>query len=302
MGDVNLAEPSNLNIQKNRDTDFESEEFKSSGDVLASGEMTVGEPQIHMRCPSCYKLYAVDPRTIYVHKPEFDCVACPQKFWISFPEALEHPEIVAFPIEWHEHYSQEEAPPAEETLLETQETLKPEIVEQITKNFSEVIKDPAPEKTAGIRKVGFVDDVQTELNSEYWFLEKSWDKVLNNYDVKAIHKEFIHSARAKQSLPFALEKYKSFCEVNGHDDISKEMKAYCEKLIQDYAIHKSVLGNEPKKGLKKYLKFLPWIVLSLSAGLIGLGFSHESLSDLAGFGFALIFLTGALSLLKESDL
>ena len=258
-----------------------------------------------MRCPSCFKLYAVDPQTIYVAKPEFDCVACPQKFWISFPEALDHSEIVAFPIEWSEEYKSELNPEINQDgnlfSQETKESLNPELVEKISKNFSELINDPAPEKSSGIRKVGFVDDVDTELNSEYWFLEKSWDKVLNNYDVKATHKEFIHSARAKQSLEFALGKYKSFCEANGHDEISKEMKAYCEKLIQDFAIHKSVLGNEPK-GAKKYLKVLPWVILSLSAGLIGLGFSNENLSDLAGFGFALIFLTGALSLLKESDL
>lgn len=301
-GDCILVEPSDFNIQTNVKTDFESVDSQSSVDLHASGEMSVGHAEIHMRCPSCYKLYAVDPSTIYVNKPEFECVSCPQKFWISFPEALEHSEIVAFPIEWHEQYKSELSREEEMAIEAQSDTLNPELVEKITKNFSEVIKDPAPEKTAGIRKVGFVDEVQTELNSEYWFLEKSWDKVLNNYDVKNIHKEFIHSARAKHSLEFALGKYKSFCEVNGHDDISKEMKTYCEKLIQDYAIHKSVLGNEPKKGLKKYLKFLPWVVLSISAGLIGLGFSHESLSDLAGFGFALIFLTGALSLLKESDL
>lgn len=278
----------------------EPSDFNTSKNGLGVNSQPSTEPEIRMRCPSCFKLYAVDPLTIYVDKPEFDCVACPQKFWISFPEALEHSEIVAFPIEWSEQYKSE-LENQELFSAEPKETLNPELVEKISKNFSELIKDPSPEKTSGIRKVGFVDEVETELNSEYWFLEKSWDKVLNNYDVKATHKEFIHSARAKQSLDFALGKYKSFCEANGHDEMSKEMKSYCEKLIQDFAIHKSVLGNEPK-GIKKYFKILPWVILSLAAGLIGIGFSNESLSDLAGFGFALIFLTGALSLLKESDL
>lgn len=262
------------------------------------------KPEIRMRCPSCYKLYALDPKTVYVDKPEFDCVSCDQRFWISFPEALEHSEIVAFPIQWSEQYK---SPSSEDLALKTlvsepvSETLSTDIVEKISKNFSEVIKDPIPEKTVTLRKVGFVDDVNSELNSEFWFLEKSWDKVLNNYDVKSIHKEFIHSARAKQSLDFALGKYKSFCEANPQDQVAKEMRQYCEKLIQDYAIHKSVLGNEAQ-GFKKYSKYLPWFVLSFSAVLIGMGFSNEELSDLAGFGFALIFLTGALSLLKESDL
>lgn len=287
-----MAEPSDFNTSNNSPTHGMGSDSNRSSAI---------QPEIRMRCPSCFKLYAVDPHTIYVEKPEFDCVACPQKFWISFPEALEHSEIVAFPIEWSEQYKSELSQEDEMFSAPPKESLNPELVEKISKNFSEMIKDPVPEKTSGIRKVGFVDDVDTELNSEYWFLEKSWDKVLNNYDVKSTHKEFIHSARAKQSLEFALGKYKSFCEANGHDEISKEMKGYCEKLIQDFAIHKSVLGAETK-GHKKYLKYLPWVIISFSAGLIGLGFSNESLSDLAGFGFALIFLTGALSLLKESDL
>lgn len=302
-----MAEPSDFNIQNgiqnsnlNNDPNYGSETSANSSSHVSS----VQKPEIRMRCPSCFKLYAVDPLTIYVDKPEFDCVSCEQKFWISFPEALEHSEIVAFPIEWSEQYKGELA--LDQSLsLEPQEELNPELVEKISKNlsenFSEVIKDPTPERTSGIRKVGFVDDINSELNSEFWFLEKSWDKVLNNYDDRSIHKEFILSARAKQSLDFALNKYKNFCEANSHDSMAKDMKGYCEKLIQDYAIHKSVLGNEPK-GVKKYFKYLPWAVLSLSAGLIGLGFSNENLSDLAGFGFALIFLTGALSLLKESDL
>jgi hypothetical protein len=296
MWGVDLAEPSDFNIQNNT----HQKDAETSTSIVSSNQ----KPEIRMRCPGCFKLYAVDPLTIYVEKPEFDCVSCDQKFWISFPEALEHSEIVAFPIEWSEQYKGELE--LEQSLaIEPQESLNPELVEKISKNysenFSEVIKDPTPEKTSGIRKVGFVDDINSELNSEFWFLEKSWDRVLNNYDDKSIHKEFILSARAKQSLDFALGKYKNFCEANSHDTIAKEMKGYCEKLIQDFAIHKSVLGNE-QKGVKKYFKYLPWIVLSLSAGLIGLGFSNEGLSDLAGFGFALIFLTGALSLLKESNL
>lgn len=284
----------------------ESSELEGKNNNTNLPHNHVGE--IRMRCPSCYKLYSLDPNTVYVEKPEFNCVSCEQKFWISFPEALEHNEIVAFPIEWSEHFTPELQT---DSFIEAQEnnlgqepvaeTLSSELIEKISKNFSEVIQDPTPDKTSGIRKVGFVDDVNSELTSEYWFLEKSWDKVLNNYDIKSIHKEFIHSARAKQSLDFALGKYKNFCEANGHDQIAKEMKTYCEKLIQDHAIHKSVLGNEPK-GFKKYSQYLPWAVISFSAGLIGLGFSNEGLSDLAGFGFALIFLTGALSLLKESDL
>ncbi len=294
--------------------------------------------EIRMRCPSCYKLYSLDSKTVYVDKPEFDCVSCEQKFWISFPEALEHKEIVAFPIEWSEHFKSElqtdsfiESESKSNVQEPINETLSPKLVEKIAKNFAEVPFNSRPsfdegsnsvlnsalnsiqysspnsqinsilEKTTGIRKVGFVDDVHSELTSEYWFLEKSWDKVLNNYDIKSIHKEFIHSARAKRSLDFALGKYKNFCEANGQDQVAKEMKFYCEKLIQDHAIHNSVLGHEPK-GYKKFSKYIPWFVISLSAGLIGLGFSNEGLSDLAGFGFALIFLTGALSLLKESDL
>lgn len=294
---VNLAAPYDDKIP-NKDQNLNTQTISVQSNGLEPSTSGGGEAEIRMRCPSCYKLYTVDPQTIYVDKPEFDCVSCSQRFWISFPEALEHSEIVAFPIEWSEQFKSEISL---DEILNVEPTLDPELVEKITKNFSEVIQDPAPEKTSGIRKVGFVDDVETELNSEFWFLEKSWEKVLNNYDTKAVHKEFIHSARAKQSLDFALGKYKNFCEANSQDSMAKEMRTYCEKLIQDFAIHKSVLGNE-SKGLKSYLRFLPWAVLSTSAAMIGLGLSDESLSWLAGIGFALIFVTGALSLLKESDL
>lgn len=277
------------------DNDISNEKFNSN--VLGL------DPEIRMRCPKCYKLYSVDPKTIYVDKPEFDCISCEQKFWISFPEALEHSEIVAFPIEWSEQYESEIG---SDELLQIEETemLSPDLVEKISKHFSEPLEEETvreTETTSGMRKVGFVDDVESELTSEYWFLEKSWDKVLNNYDDKSVHKEFIHSARAKQSLDFALSKYSNFCEANSKDSVALDMKTYCEKLIQDHAIHMSVLGNTPV-GLKKYTKFLPWLVLSLAALFIGVGLSNEDLAWFAGVGFALIFITGALSLLKESDL
>ncbi len=311
LGGLNLAEPSDYDIQKSNSRknseqestlDYKSDQLTNS--MNSSTTNKYAQPEIRMRCPNCFKLYAVDPQTIYVEKPEFDCVSCDQKFWISFPEALEHSEIVAFPIEWSEQYKSElEANDRAygNASLETEETLDPKIIAKMSMDISDKIKAPETDGTSGIRKVGFIDDVETELNSEYWFLEKSWEKVLNNYDVKSVHKDFILSARAKQSLDFALGKYKSFCEANGHDQVSKEMKLYCEKLIQDFAIHQSVLGSK-SKGKKTYLRLIPWVVISMSAGLIGLGFSNESLSDLAGFGFALIFLTGALLLLKESDL
>ena len=252
--------------------------------------------ELRLRCPGCYKLYTLDPRIVYVKRPEFNCSQCNQKFWISFPEALEHSEVVAFPVEWHKDFKSEI-----ETEQVVEETLDPTIVEKISEDITTSTGSSSLEEISNMRKVGFIDDYNGEVSSEHWFLEKSWEKVLNNYDVKSSHKEFIQLVKSKKELDFAYNKYKDFCEVNAHDPIAKEMRTYVEKLIQDQSIQDGLLDKKAA-GLRRYRRLLPWVSMLIAGGCIALGFMNEGLSDLAGIGFGLIFLTGALSLLKESNL
>lgn len=260
-------------------------------------EQTRGtKAELRLRCPSCYKLFALDPDTVYVKRPEFDCSKCNQKFWISFPEALEYSEVVAFPVEWQEDFE-----PEVDTDKIIGETLDPAIVEKIAEDIATKVETSDFEEISNVRKVGFIDDYNGEVNSEDWFIEKSWEKVLNNYDTKSAHKEFIHFSQSQKGLDFAYRKYKNFVEANPHDPIAKEMLTYTENLIQGHSINEGALSREKKKR-RYYRKSLPWVVVLIASGLIFVGFVSQDFSNLAGIGFALIFLTGALSLLKESNL
>lgn len=266
---------------------------------------SLGTAEVRMRCPKCYKLYAVEAKTIASSRPEFDCVKCDQRFWVSFPEVLDHSEVVAFPMEWNESYKDELGV---EDIVQSpmNDELDESLVKKISEDVSQVFDKIDAKLNKDMKKVNFIEDEiseeDIELNSEFWFLEKSWEKVINNYSAKNVHKEFIHAAKSRECLDFAYLKYKNFCDANPHDGMAHEMKTYSEKLMQEQAIHRSILGTQTKTGFKKYLKYLPWAALCFAAVLIGIGFSNEGPRDLLGFGFALIFLTGALSLLKESDL
>ena len=63
---------------------------------------------IHVRCPDCFKQYAVSSAEIVVSKPRFQCTDCDTQFWIAYPEVLEQTEVIGFPTSWIDTSSQKE--------------------------------------------------------------------------------------------------------------------------------------------------------------------------------------------------
>ncbi|MCO5113759.1 MAG: hypothetical protein M9899_06250 [Bdellovibrionaceae bacterium] len=287
--------------------------------------------EMHLRCPTCFKLYAVDAKTIYVPKPEFQCTQCEQKFWVNFPEALEFSEVVAFPVEWSENYNVS-ATADEMAELALAEELESNLLskmsfetEKLKLDYQEASEDENSERSAlkfGIeyeksvkgpvrpQDLDFVEEEYLntpEVGSVQWLIDREWEKVINHYDVKAFHDGFISEGKKLNALELVYEKYKNIKEANSFDPVAKARFKQVERMVQRYAtssnsIDKPISTSPTQRGLKSYYKYLPWISLGVAGILVAAGFSHESLNHLAGLGFALIFLTGALSLLKESDL
>lgn len=288
--------------------------------------------EMHLRCPTCFKLYVVDAKAIYVSKPEFQCTQCEQKFWVNFPEALEFSEVVAFPVEWSENYNvsasaEEMAELAlaedlqadllskmsfetERLKLDYQETPSsaPEssVMEKFGVEYEKSFQGPIKTQDLEFIEEGYSSSSsdEAEVGSVNWLIDREWEKVLNNYDVKAYHDGFISEGKKLNALDLVYKKYKNIIEANSFDPIAKARFKQVERMVQRYALsaEKSTSAQAAKKSLKSYYKYLPWVSLAIAGILIAAGFSHESLNHLAGLGFALIFLTGALSLLKESDL
>lgn len=277
--------------------------------------------EMHLRCPTCFKLYAVDAKTIYVPKPEFECTQCEQKFWVNFPDALEYSEVVAFPVEWNENYRSSASADemAEQSLSDELDTglLSKMSFESEKTNLDYQEDTPfgieyekSWQTAPGDKSTDFIEgddsDGGPEVGSAQWSIDREWEKVLNNYDTKAYHDTFIAEGKKLNALEHVYEKYKGIKETNSFDPVAKVRFKQVERLIQRHAnsaqAKKAAQSKGQFKGIKSYYKYLPWASLGVAGILIAAGFSHESLNHLAGLGFALIFLTGALSLLKESDL
>lgn len=299
----------------------------------------LSDAEMHLRCPTCFKLYAVDAKTIYEPKPEFQCVQCEQRFWINFPEALEFSETVGFPSEWQENY--ENIVTADEMAGQSvSQELEGGLLEKMTfegnkQNLSYVEEPSAPPQQPTNLKQGVIqsemkNDIdfeesaikadETKTNEEdqvgtpNWTLAREWEKVINNYEVRAYHRGFIEEAQKLGALDFAYNKYRELKSINPFDKMAKEGLRFVESLMQKQDVVAAKLNRNKKamtgstavasnaKGLRAYYKYLPWTALAIAAIMIAIGFSSESLNHFAGLGFAIIFLTGALSLLKESDL
>lgn len=309
----------------------QNSEHNTSADFSHSVDQAV---EMHLRCPTCFKLYAVDAKTIYVAKPEFQCTQCEQKFWVNFPEALEFSEVVAFPVEWSESYNVS-ASADEMAELALAEDLEADLLSKMsfeTEKMKLDYQEPSVDSAGRVSSASAEDSVrygiefekswkddsfaaqglsftdhseveEPEVGSTQWMVDREWEKVLNNYDVKAYHDGFISEGKKLNALELVYEKYKSLKEANPSDPVAKTRLKQVERMVQRYAVApKEVSPKKNTQGIKMYYKYLPWASLAVAGILIAAGFSHESLNHLAGLGFALIFLTGALSLLKESDL
>lgn len=246
--------------------------------------------QLKVRCPGCLKLYAVSTAEIFESKPKFSCVSCEQKFWIPYPDALEHKDaLLGFPLEWIEPSPVE--PPteiAEDTSIEA----KPFSCPTCGAPYAGGQKDCT---SCGIIFEKFeTRQRDIDLPEASPELRDLWNNVVDDYDTPARHDAFIGQALGEGSLAYAQYRYAQVVGVNQTDALA----ASALKKIGALNIAK-VEAKIPVKEPMPFTLKLPklrigTLMLFLCGVVIALGLVIPGARNLVGMGSAFLFLLLAL--------
>ena len=245
---------------------------------------------IKARCPSCFKLYAVDATEIHESKPQFACSKCETHFWFPFPESLEQKEVLGLPVEWLK------VPAAVEEVVTTTEPesvpLEPQAIMARLFNCPRCQAqysggDPECPKCGVIfAKLDILDDTRAIASSAA--LRRLWHQVMDNYSSLESHRRFIQAAQREDNLLFASSKYRRLLQAHSGDETALKMQ---REIV---ALTEAVQGvTTPSIGFRP-LTLMPRIttvILICAGSLIGFGFMVEAARNLIGLGVALVFFT-----------
>lgn len=266
------------------------------------------EGMAYVRCPSCSKLYEVDPDLIYVERPEFDCTNCSAEFWISLDQALDASEVVGTLIEPHEkvqpsfaaeedlslregiseiedHEGNQEH---EQQVLLSAEDVKPDYDEGIS-SAEEIFEEKAHQET-----VEAMEEVRLESEHVEISLSELWSSLLMDFESQDMHDEFVLACKDRDSLDFAIERYSKVLEQDPLNKIARQ------RLDGFRLSALSRLESETSSNaLIRAVEYWPALPVTLGMSLITLGLLDSGLRNLVGLGVALIFFTFALQALFQ---
>lgn len=233
---------------------------------------------IHFRCPKCSKLFSTKTDQVHVEFPEFTCSQCHCDFKISFFHALEHREVVGVKIN-------SQKPPESFNLKEKQtEDSKAEVNTVEGLELDKLIKRTKDPKNAIETRV---------LRPE----EKSWQRLLENYENMSLHQKFIKTLRKRRLLDFAIERYAKILEVNPHDETAKYFLNKINIILQTEQQNKLIQRQSRVFSLMVAFSF---VLLGLA--VIALGHWVFQNKNLIGLGIGIVFFTFAVRAVTQPRL
>lgn len=238
--------------------------------------------KLHMRCPSCAKLYEVEEKDIHSSEPQFQCVACQTRFTFSYP-----------PIDFRNiacRICDAEGQDAFDDMMKSQRScpkcgaLSPREAEEcyschvIFSRLDGLPQDPA-------------------LRAQPSLVRK-WKAVVDDFENEKAHEDFIESCQRLEALNFAVSKYIDMKQALGGDEVCEQRLRQLQAL-QDLALRQSVqpAASRPAAPAVVYnLKsILVYLIYGVSLFLIVWGASSLGHRNLVGLGVALACLeTGVL--------
>lgn len=242
---------------------------------------------IHVRCPDCYKLFAVNSSEIVDSKPRFKCTDCQTLFWIPYPESLNQQEILGFRLEWLEA---PETPPTGEFLCPKCQT--PYSAGQAECHSCGIVFD----------KLKINDDPSPEIQSSPE-IKDLWERVIQDYDKGEVHQKFVHRCQKEGCLDVAAAHYGQILSAHPGDERARKMSEQVRLLVEAHYTfplkereEASRVESSAHSHRERDRRRLPLfaLVLVLSALLMGAGFAIPELRNLVGFGASMLFLALAL--------
>lgn len=217
----------------------------------------------------------MNPQEIRESQPKFACVSCQTQFWLSFPECLQHPEIIGFPIAWMKSQL--------DFAVESKDCpkcrAKVEVAAKECTSCGLVFEKFRPK----------VEDTGPQASST---LKDAWAAVVQEFDSEQLHSSFLKSCQNENNISFALYRYNSILEVQPSDRLAKRMRDSAKALLEvkvDLPRPRRVV--KARNPLRPLIIFLVFVSMSLLAS----GFFMPEFRNLIGFGAALLFLSMAVN-------
>lgn len=244
---------------------------------------------VKVRCPRCFKLYAVDAAEINEDKPQFACSKCQTRFWFPFPESVGAAEIMGFPVAWLEN-PQTAGPEAPLPVEPAAETKVASVFHCPRCRAPYSAGDPeCPKCGVVFAKLDFIEDSRSVAASPQ--LRRLWHQVMDNYAAKHVHRRFVHSAQRENNLLYASQQYQRILKSHAGDETALQMQkeiAALAEVVQGLA--------KPVKTFKvrDLMPRLTTLIMLIGGVVIGLGFIIPASRNLIGLGAAIVFFTLAI--------
>lgn len=259
---------------------------------------------IKVRCPSCFKLYAVDETEISEARPQFSCVKCSKKFWFPYPEYLEQKELLGFPVDWIQPVNEAASEPVHSGAMP--QTTSAQVVKSSVGGMgpglapkSQAFNCPrcqAPYTTGDAEcpkcgvvfaKLDFLENGKAVVASSA--LRKSWHQVMDQYDSVEAHRRFVQACQKENNLPYASHQYRKLLEAHSGDEMALKMQKEIKAIGE--VIHAATPAS--RRSARRFFPRLTTLVMLMGGVLVGLGMMLPVARNLVGLGVAVVFFTVA---------
>jgi len=240
---------------------------------------------LRTRCPQCTKLYRIDTRDIKSSEPFFNCLICESTFAFSYP--AENPLDVKARL-------------IKASLLPSEKVVAARPLDVKSCPKCNTLNAKGSDQ-CGHCGVIFAQLENLPMDAKLGALPslvRAWQELMNDYDNLTKHLAFVHRCEDLQALPYALKKYRDLKEVQPQDQIADEML----HRVLGGRLSRPAAWIAKNPALRSALNRIHWARLrkispwALSGLLILLGLSQPSLTNLAGIGASVLFITFGLHL------
>lgn len=246
---------------------------------------------IQVRCPDCFKLYAINSSDIHEAQPHFVCAHCSTQFWLPYPECLESASgLIGFKVEIEESGEKLTAPKE----LNLKPFSCPKCGEAYHSGQTECEK-------CGVVFHKFVSTQFVASQRRFTDLSASqelkdlWESALLEYENASRHQVFVNYAFADGNVDYAIRKYTDILDSNPSDEIANQRI----KEIQARTVAHAQSQRKAPAQAKWHDITIPRLRLSplffvIAGGLICTGLIVPGSRNLVGFGCSLLFVTFAV--------
>lgn len=233
---------------------------------------------IRVRCPDCYKLYAVELRDIQELRPRFECVVCRSQFSLSVPE---HTQVSVNP----ELSAGESKTKTEAKSLKCPKCEKPHSASDHECPYCGIYFAKYHSRAQAIQKKN------DELKIGEKPLAEAWKKVIEDFDSEDTHREFVAKCQSMNQLTLAAEQYRNLLRAIPGDEMALKMQQAIVALTEIA----SAEPTQPRRFGGRWLT-ISSIFYTVGSAVMVTGYLLPPFRNMMGFGAAILFLTFALKI------